>query len=331
MTAGYSATLCAPLGVTRTRAAERISFVSFGGSYGDFVKEHWIRPFTAETGIEVEYVTGPDLARAKAQVTSNNIGWDIFDSAGSTILAGSRENLWEPINRRIVDASHFVVPIGPDRMPSFIYSGGIAWNTQRNQNAPKSFAELWDPERFPGRRALRTRVSETLELALLADGVPPSQLYPLDVDRGFRALERIKPHVRNWFDQTTQGITLIQTGEADFSYTYANRIRAARESGIPLDFSFDQTINAVNYFTVLRGSPRKEAAMRFLNFIAQPRQQGLMAERVGFAAVVPVEVSEGARRWLPDFTNPRSIRIDDEYWQDRFVALDRRFKEWILT
>lgn len=318
----------------RARAAESISFVSWGGSYGDFVKEHFIAPFTAETGIEVVYVSGPDLARAKAQVQSGNIEWDVFDSAGFAIAAGSKDGLWEPIDRSIVDTGRLVVPAREDAVPSFIFSGGIAWNTEVTPAPAKTFAELWDTGRFPGRRGLRLRAPETLEMALIADGVAPDALYPLDVDRAFASLDRIKPHVKVWFEQTTQGVTLIQTREVEYTYSYANRIKAAQAAGIPLDFSFDQNINARNYFAVLRGSPRKEAAMRFLEFVTRPDRQTVMAETLGFAPVargVVDHLSEAARRWLPNLDSPSNVLIDDGYWQAHSAEIDRRFKEWVLV
>ena len=316
------------------RAAERISFVSFGGSYGDFTKEFWIKPFTAQTGIEVDYVTGPDLARVKAQVTTGNVEWDVFDGAGSTISAGSKEGLWEPIDAKIIDIDKFVVKGGPDMVPTFIYSGGIAWDPSRTKAPAKDFKQLWDVAKFPGRRGFRTRVSETLEMALLADGVEPAKLYPLDFDRGFKALDRIKADVKKWFEQTTQGITVIQTNEADYTYTYANRVKSAKEAGVSIDFSFDQVISARNYFTVPKGSRRKEAAMRFLDFVTRPEQQAIMAEKISFMPVTKgaaEKVSADARKWIADPNNPRSAFVDDDYWRDNFVAADKRFKEWILT
>ena len=48
-------------------------------------------------------------------------------------------------------------------------------------------------KKFPGRRALRNHPIATLEAALMADGVAPDKLYPLDVDRAFKKLEEIKP------------------------------------------------------------------------------------------------------------------------------------------
>lgn len=322
------------LGTRKARAAERLVLVSFGGSLGEFLRDEWNAPFTKETGIEVELAVGPDLARAKAQVISKNVEWDIFDGAGSTIFAGSKENLWEPIDLPSLDRSRFMVNVDADKIPVFMFSGGVAYDPTRVKPPAQDFKDFWNTSQFAGRRGLRTRVSETLEMALLADGVAPAQLYPLDVDRAFKALERIKPHVTKWFEQTTQGITLIQTNEVDYTYTYANRVKLAKQSGVPIDFSFDQTINAMDYFVVLRGSPRKQAAMRYLEFVTRPDRQAVMAEKIGFGPVTKGatdKISDEARKWLPNVASPKSIIVNDEYWRERYIEIDKRFKEWILT
>jgi putative spermidine/putrescine transport system substrate-binding protein len=318
----------------KARGADRIVVVSFGGSLGEFMEAEFNRPFTAKTGITVEMANGPDLAKVKAQVNSRNVEWDVFDGSGSTIFAGSNENLWEPIDTRIVDTSKLLVPAGTDKVPVFVYSGGIAWDPARTPKPARTFKDFWDVKAFPGKRGLRTRVSEILEAALLADGVEAAKLYPLDVNRGFKALDRIKPEVRKWFEQTTQGITLIQAGECDYTYTYANRVKAAKLSGISMDFSFDQTINANDYYVVPRGSPRKEAAMRYIDFVISLDRQIAIAEKISFSPVTKgalEQASPQAQIWLPKLTNANSILIDDEYWRTNFTALDKRFKEWILT
>ncbi|MCK1520099.1 ABC transporter substrate-binding protein [Bradyrhizobium sp. 17] len=320
----------------RAQAATTISFVSWGGSYGDFVKEFWIKPFTAETGISVEYINGPDLAKVKAQVESNNVLWDVFDTPGTQAYAAAKQGLWEAIDTKIVDSERFVHKPPPFAIPTAIYTGGIAYDPARTKHAANDFSQLWDVKSFPGRRALHgaNGTAETLTVALLADGVAPNELYPLDVDRAFKALERIKPYVKKWFGETAQGVSLIQTNEVDYTITYANRVRSAREAGISIDFSFGQNINVVQYFTVLKGSPRKEASMRFLDFISRPAQQALIGNQLG---VVPVtkgaeqSIDERARRWLPNLSNPKNVFLSNEYWADNFVDLDKRFKEWILT
>ncbi|MCK1397041.1 extracellular solute-binding protein [Bradyrhizobium sp. 4] len=131
------------------------------------------------------------------------------------------------------------------------------------------------------------------------------------------------------------GGSLIQTNEVDYTFTYANRVKAAKEAGISIDISFDQTLNVQQYFCVLRGSPRKEAAMRFLEFVTRPDRQALLANKLRATPVAKdaeQKVDAVARRWLPDLNNPKNVFRNDAYWAaDHYVELNKRFKEWILA
>ncbi|MBV2145105.1 ABC transporter substrate-binding protein [Falsochrobactrum sp. TDYN1] len=327
-------TVSAPA-IIRARADTKpLVVVSYGGSYAGALQEVVAKPFTEASGVPVQFLNTPDLAKVKAQVASNNVEWDIFDASGPLIMAGSKNNYWEDIDTSIVKTSSIVGGVGKDRVPNYIYCGGIAWNTNDGkEKRPQTFAELWDVEAFPGRRAFRNRISETLEVALLADGVDPKDLYPLDVERGFKALDRIKPHVRKWFEQTPQMVTLIQSNEIDFIYAYPNRIRAAVQTGVPLAISFKQTVNAFNYMSVLKGSARKKQAMEYIDFALRPETQAKLAEKLSLAPVLTEAnklMSDEARKWLPDVESPLNAFIDDEYWGQNYDALDKRFKEWLL-
>jgi len=315
-------------------AADPLVMVSYGGSYADALKEVIADPFTKASGIPVQILNTPDLAKVKAQITSRNVSWDIFDASGPLIMAGSSAGYWETIDTSIVNTSRVVGGVGQDRVPNYIFCGGVAWNKEQHPSGqPRNFKDFWDTGKFPGRRAMRNRVSETLEMALLADGVSPKELYPLDVERGFKSLDRIKPHVRKWFEQTPQMVTLLQSKEIDWIYAYPNRIRVAQESGIPLEFSFDQTLNLFNYMAVLKGSKRRRQAMEYINFALQPETQARLADKLGLAPVVQgaeTLMKESSRKWLPDVSNPNNVFVNDEYWGAHYAELDKRFKEWIL-
>lgn len=322
-----------PFVARRAQAANAISYVSWGGRTGDFDKEFFIKPFTAETGISVEYITGPDLAKARAQVSSNNVLWDVFRTSGSQAFAGEQLGLWEPIDTKIVDPARFIQKPTGFAVPLDLFSGGIAYNPSRVKPVA-DFAQFWDVKNFPGSRALKVRADQTLEMALLADGVAPGELYPLDVNRAFKALDRIKPYVKKWWDGTNQSVSLVQSGEVDYSFSYANVIRTAKESGVAIDFCFGQCMNQYEVLTVLKGSRQKEAAMRFIEFITRPEQQALMGNKISVGPVTKgaeEKLDEQARHWLPDIKNPKNISTNDEYWANHLVELDRRFKEWILT
>ncbi|RQT14950.1 ABC transporter substrate-binding protein [Burkholderia contaminans] len=316
----------------RTQSAPTISFVSWGGSWGDFVQKYWIAPFTKQTGIGVTLVSGPDLAKVKAQVASNNILWDIVD--GFTQV-GAKENLWEPIDFKVIDPARFIVKPPSSGIPTNGYFGGIAYDPNRSKPPARDFAQFWNVKNIPGRRGLSNRVSEMLEMALLADGVSAAKLYPLDVDRAFKVLDRIKPSVKVWFSETGQGVSLIQSKEVEYTYTYYNRVTVAKDSGVSIDFSLDQCIQQLSYYSVVRGTPRKEAAMRFLEFITRPEQQAAVVNVHRGSLFSPVRgldklIEPVVKRAMPDLSGPKQVIFDNQYWADHFTELDKRFKEWAL-
>lgn len=317
------------------KAADRISFITWGGGYRKAWEEAYINPFTKETGIEVAVADTPDLAKVKAQVTTKNVDWDVFDGPGSMVLAGSAEGFWEPIDKNIVDTSDIYVPFGADYIPYYMFAGGIGFDPKRHPpgKAPATFADLFDAAKFPGRRGFRTRVAETLDMALLADGVPPDKLYPLDVERGFKALDRIKPHVKKWIAETPQTISLVQNNEIDFSYTYSGRVKAAQKDGVSIDFSWAQTLNGLNYASVLKGTKHKDAAMKLVAYTLKPDRAAAFAELLGYTPSVnkalPLITPE-TRKWMPDMKNKNNVVMDDLWWQKNFTALQKRFSEWQL-
>lgn len=311
--------------------------VSWGGTYQDAFENAVAKPFTRETGIQVIMASGPDMAKLRAQAKAGNIEWDIFDGVGPQITAGEREDIWEKLDKSVVNTSDMVAGAARESSVGFcLYAGGIGYDPKRHPEGkhPRDFPQLWDAAKFPGRRGLRTRVSETLEIALLGDGVDPTKLYPLDVERGFKALDRIKPHVSNWIAQTPQTISLIQNNEVDFTYTYSGRVLTAQRSGISVDFSFDQTLNSMQYLAVPKGSKQKDAAMRLLAYSLKPDRQ---AEFCDILAYIPSTnaafglLKPETRKLLPDLKSPRNAIVNDEWWADRFAELEKRFKEWQLT
>lgn len=336
-TAAGVAAAVAPFVHTSVKAASRqVVLISWGGNYRKAWEEAFVTPFTKDTGIEVVIADTPDLAKVKAQVTSGNVEWDVFDCPGSMALSGASEGFWERIDTGVVDTSDLIVPYGEDYIPYYTYAGGIAWDPAKFPAGkhPTTFAEFWDADTYPGWRGLRTRISETLDIALLADGVDPQSLYPLDVDRGFAALERIRPHVKTWIEQTPQTIALLQSGEIDFSYTYSGRVRAAQRDGTSIDFSWAQTLNALNYVTVLKGAPNRDAAMQLVAYTLDPERAAAFSDLLGYtptvAKAMPL-VSDETREWLPDMSNEQNVVMDDLWWQQNFAELQKRFSEWLLT
>lgn len=331
-----SALVAAPYIHTSAKAADPLVLISWGGSYRKAWEEAFLVPFTAETGIEVVVADTPDMAKLKAQVTSGNVEWDVYDCPGAQAMSGIKNGFWEELDTNQISLSGLNVPTNPYAMPYYTYPGVIGWDPKKHPEGkrPLTFADLFNAEKFPGSRGLRTRISETLDIALLGDGVDPAKLYPLDVDRGFAVLERIKPHVKKWIEATPETITLVQRGEIDFSYTYTGRVKQAQADGISIDCSLAQTINAANYAAVPKGSTRKDNAMKLLAFTQRPDRAAAFSELMVYLPTVEAAIpllSDKAKRWMPDLSDPQNVVMNDAWWGDNYDELQKRFSEWLLT
>lgn len=330
--------VAAPMIVTsrKAAAASNLTVVSWGGNYHQGVEEALAKPFEKEFGVHVTLVDTPDLARVKAQVMTNNVQWDVFDAVGPMAMTGAKNGYWEPLDPALFDQRDLIAPMTKFAVPFYGFTGGICWDNSKYPAGkhPETFADYFDVKKFPGQRTLRNRASETLEIALLADGVPPEKLYPLDVDRAFRALNRIKPYIGKWVDQTPQTVSLVETGQVDFSYTYSTRVKAAQEAGKPIDFSFKQTLTGLEYLVVLKNAPNKANAMKFVQFAMRPDRQAALMDYLGNTPAskkaLPL-VKPDVRKWLSDPSNKLNIISNDVWWAEHYDEITLRFKEWVLS
>ncbi|MBL8705896.1 MAG: ABC transporter substrate-binding protein [Rhodospirillales bacterium] len=320
----------------RARGAGKVVVVNFGGSMGSAKQQAIYTPFTRETGIEVVVVPGPDLAKIRAQVQSRDVEWDVVDLLDAWVPAGARLGLLEPIDEKIVDRSGCIPFARHDfAVGGSIYAGGIAFPTDRlGGKVAMTWPDFWNVAGIPGRRGLRNRVTDTLEIALMGDGVAPKDVYPCDVERAFKALDRIKPAVSHWIAQTAQTVSLIQSNETDFTFTYTTRVKDMQRAGVPMGYSFKQNLLGVGWAGVLKGTPRKEAAMRLCAYIAKKDRQ---VELANLSVDAPcyvdalAKVDPEARKWMPDVGDPNNLFVNAEWWDTRVDDLTRRFKEWLLA
>lgn len=316
---------------------EKLVFVAWGGANQDTYGKVQVPAFEKDTGIKVVMAQGPDYAKLKAQVLTANVEWDLLTMTGPIAVGAEREGLLEPIDYDVVKRPDAYLPVRPATFPIYTYWGGIAFDPKRfpRNKVPGTWAQFWDGKAFPGRRGLRDRPDEMFEIALMADGVAPKKLWPLDVDRAFKALERIKPITTKWIAQTPQTITLVQTNEIDFSYAFAGRVDAAQAQGISMDFVSEQPLIAPTYIGVPKGTKNRAAAMKLLSYFMRPDMQAEYANQLPgngpvLRAAVPL-MGGKAKAMLPDLDNPNTAVTDIDWWADNYAKMAPRFKQWLLT
>lgn len=319
--------------------AQQLTVVHYGGTFGQAMRAAFFDPAEKEMGIKIVDTSRTDMAKIKAMVQSGNIEWDVANVNTLEVGRGARENLWERIDWSAIDPK-VAGPVGKLEygVPFIGFSIGLGYSTKKYPTpdaAPKTWADFWDVRKFPGPRALEDRVRYQLEFALLADGVPPDKLYPLDVDRAFRKLDQIKPHIVVWAKPPVQPIELIVSGEVAMASVFNNEVANAQKRGAPIGMHFDGALYLTNAWTVLRGTKNLRTAMQFIKTVTQPAYGARLAEAIYFGPMNPDAIpliKPETRRNLPtDPTNlAKSIRFDNEWWAANESKLIERWNKWKL-
>ncbi|MBM6593109.1 ABC transporter substrate-binding protein [Microvirga pudoricolor] len=334
-----TAALAAPfiLRPQSARSAQSIVVASYGGGWAEAMTEAFHKPFTKETGIEVVVAAGTDLAKARAQVQTKNVEWDVVELSNGWLATGMRDGLWEKVDTGVVDMSGTT----PGSQNEFaiglcLVSGSFAWRTDKvgPGGPPKDWAGFWDAKAYPGRRGLMTRVTSTLEYALMADGVDAKKLYPLDVDRAFKSLDKIKPTVTNWVNAMPQTISLLQANEVDYVSSAAGRVFLARRQGIPLAYATNCALVDVTRVAILKGTKKLDLAQKHLAFQLRPDRQAHFAELTSYTPTKTEAIAKLSKELLelsPDLNGPKTAMSDEIWWSTRFDELTRRYKEWQLS
>ncbi|WP_338025346.1 extracellular solute-binding protein [Bradyrhizobium yuanmingense] len=233
-------------------------------------------------------------------------------------------------------------------MPALVYSYVMVYNTEKfsaQTQRPSSWAEFWDVNKFPGVRVLHSGQLGTegpWEEALLADGVAPDALYPMDIDRIFASLNRIKPHVRKWWTVGSEIQQIMHDKVADVMNSYDGRAGLLIDQGAPLEINRNQSKLSWDYWAIPKGSPNVQNAQKFIEFATRAGRQAAFAQLIPYGPtnlkayeLMPEKVGRRLASH-PDYM-AKSIRVNMQWYGQtgpdgvsNAERLRERWNEWIL-
>ena len=307
-------------------------FTSWGGTTQDAQTAAWAKPFAAATGTNVLQDGPTDYGKIKAMVELGNVNWDVVDVEGDYAAQAGKAGLLEPLDFSVIDKSKLDPRFVTDHsVGSFYYSFVIGCNAGAVSECPKSWADLFDTKKFPGKRTFyKWSAPGVIEAALLADGVPPANLYPLDLDRAFKKLDTIKDDII-WWSSGAQSQQLLASAEASFGSFWNGRLTALAADGMPVETSWDQNITAADSLVVPKGAPNKAEAMQFIALATSPKAQAEMAATTGYAPInldSPALMDAAVRKTLPDQQATTQVNADMNYWAENRDAIGERWYAW---
>ena len=358
LAAGLTVALVGAIGLAATGAGAQdgtLSIATWGGAYGQSQEIAFFEPFAKETGtaIATEIYDG-SLAKLKSMIETGAPPVDVVDVSAGTLATLCSDGLLESIDVSSLGAPADGLSTEDDfingglsscGVASVAWSTAIAFNRQAfRKGEPTRISALLDTARFPGKRALPNNPRYTLELALLADGVPAADVYgelatDTGVDRAFAALDKIKNDVVLW-DKAAQPITWLLDGKAVMAAAYNGRIfRAAVGDQRGIGVLWDGQIYDVDAWAIPKAARNKKDAMRFISFATSPARLAAQAQLIAYGPmrksalplvgkhpIIGVEMHDFLPTTPDNFKS--ALKFDAAWWDEHGAALDQRFAAW---
>lgn len=270
-------------------AEDTLRIVSWGGAYQKGQSLGIFQPAAKAMGITVKEDTYGGISDVKLMVKSGADKFDIFSSGAGSCASGGAEGILEKLDYSVIDVSDHLPDMWSDYcVGADIFSVVAAWNTDTyGENGPRTWADFFDTEKFPGTRAMRAKVDAQLEAALLADGVPMSEIYNvLDSEEGIeRALDKIrsiKDHIAVWWTSGAMHAQLMKDGEVDMTTGWNGRFDVAKKDGAKVSYDYKTGIMDWEGYGIPKGAPQKDLAMKYIAEMMKPEYMANFVQHITY-------------------------------------------------
>jgi putative spermidine/putrescine transport system substrate-binding protein len=314
--------------------AKQLVLVNWGGDAIKAYDKAYGQPFHKETGIVVkEDGSGPTEGAITAQVKSGKVTWDLLDiDPFSAITLGAKGYL-TPIDYNVVDKSKFRPGFGwPYAASTYFFSYVIAYDAEKfGKNPPKTMADFFDVQKYPGKRSMYKWGVSSWEAALLADGVPRDKLYPLDLARAEAKLKAFKPHVVSFWGGGAESQTVLLNGEASMAIIWSTRGKLIEDaSNGQIKFIWDEGLLSPGAMGIMKNNPGGAAnANKFIASTQDPKKQLVMFDMLGQGPANPaadalIPPDQVRYNCVAPENMAKQISLDMEWYAANYsAALDR--------
>jgi spermidine/putrescine-binding protein len=338
--------------------AGTLNIVNGASSYAYAKFAAYIQPFSEATGIKVNYVqtsTSNTIPALQAQEKAGNVQWDLFAyempfgiqsiATGNTTTVAAFPDLFQPLDYSIVHKpADLVYPeiAGKLLAVTDVEAYPVIGSSKKAfpNGGPTTWADFFDTKKFPGPRGLgNTGILDAAALpaaALLADGVAPDQLFPLDLNRAYKKLDTIKSSVRVFWTSYTQSQDVLRSGEVVMNAMPDGRCLQLVYTSNPIACSFKGSFRSGTGSVVPKGAPHAKEAMEFINYVwSHPEKQGIFTSLTYYGPPTQAGVAAADQLGITDYSSKHIADMipDDatftDYVQKNSDELLKRYNAWI--
>ncbi len=316
-----------------------LTIVTRGEATQAGIAEAYVHPFTQATDIAVQqdnWEGGTDVLKTKATEGA----WDLVQVNADELAAGCSDGSFEKVDWSTVGGKDHYLPMAVSDcgVGATLHNVVLAWDRDKFQATP-TWSDFWDVAKIPGKRGLGKNVRGVLEIALLADGVAPGDVYKTlsssdGVDRAFRKLDQLKPYIV-WWQTPADAAKILGSGDVLMTTTPSDVIaKANRAEKRNFGVQFNASLYDPRSWVIMKGAQNLHEAQQFLYFTGASAVQARLFRVAGEAGL-----AKGVNDWLtPDqqamsATLPANLnaalRVDTGFWRDNLAKLSARFDTWL--
>jgi putative spermidine/putrescine transport system substrate-binding protein len=273
-------------------------------------------------------------------VDTGNVEQDIVQiDRSEVILLEKQGDYWEPIDYSLFDTDNIDethrYKYSVDMLP---YATVIGYRNDVFAEGPSGQFDFWDVEKFPGPRSTEAGsggVLPFLEAALIADGVSMDEVYPIDIQRAYASLARIKPDVVKFWEAGAQPAQMLTDNEAVMVHSWNGRMYAIQQEDAPVTVQWNEAMLATDVWTIPKGAANAENAQKFIAFITLPVSQARLSYLIPYGSVNKASAELMTPEQLENLpTAPAYLEKmfvkDIDWWVENRDAVTDRWNEWIL-
>jgi putative spermidine/putrescine transport system substrate-binding protein len=316
-------------------------YSNFGSGSDDAMAETVFKPFTADTGTKVTTDAASEniVAKLRAASQAGDVPWSLIRIEEEDAVVLEKDGLIEPLPddlKQRIQSDFGPGSVTDYGIPYIDYSSVLVCDTEVVDPCPKNMADFFDTERFQGPRTMYADGwLDNLVFALEADGVPPDQMFPLDVDRAFAKLDEIRDSIDVWWTNSDQSEQIFRDGEVAMGPMWSGRAATLAAEDPRFQPQFEGALLARELWVVPKGAPNPDGAYELMEWYAtHPKEvAAFMTERhngIDMPAAyqyVPKEITDS----LP--TSPaneaQEVKVDFDWVTENRDAVYKRWQEWL--
>ncbi len=306
-----------------TSAAEKLIISSWGGSWKDLIAETAGKKFTAETGVEVEFITGGTIDRLnKAKLAKGDPESDITFTTAHVGWLYANDGLYETLDvAKIPNAANLVAQakISPYHVGcwSYVYTIGYRPDLLPAGITFDSWAELWKPELKGKVAAPDFDASHLIAVAAKLEGADPANW-----DKGQSLLKALKPNFKSFYSDDAGSQQLMQSGEAPVQVMLSMNAYYLQSQGVNVKLAIPKegAVLGVDTVGIMKGSKKTELAYKFINALLDPDVQTQIATLKKGSPVVTNAKLDDATAKLP------GVFTTGDQWDKEALVIDSKLR-----